>query len=134
VVIVADSCFAALELIAKVRRHVCMIIRLGLDASLFEPAPDRPPGQRGRPRLKGKRLAKLGAVLIDPTTVWTSVTMAAWTEVHAGIAVWYATGMPPAMIGWVLVRDPTGERDVRAFPCTDLYLEPAAILGRFVFR
>jgi hypothetical protein len=64
VVIVADSSFAALELIAAVRRHVCLITRLRLDASLFEPAPERRPGQRGRPRLKGKRLPKLSAVLI----------------------------------------------------------------------
>jgi|SRR5271165_446352 len=32
------------------------------------------------------------------------------------------------------VRDPSGERDAQAFLCTDLDLEPTAILGRFVFR
>jgi hypothetical protein len=78
VVVVADSSFAALEFIAAVRRHVCLITRLRLDASLFEPAPERQPGQRGRPRLKGKRLPKLSAVLTDPTTVWTRVTMDEW--------------------------------------------------------
>ena len=141
VVIVADSSFAALELIAAVRRHVCLITRLRLDASLFEPAPERRPGQRGRPRLKGKRLPKLSAVLTDPNTAWTSVTMAEWyggqrcgLEYVSGVAVWYASGMPPARIRWVLVRDPSGERDAQAFLCTDLDLEPMAILGRFVFR
>jgi hypothetical protein len=141
VVIVADSSFAALELIAAVRRHVCLITRLRLDASLFEPAPERRPGQRGRPRLKGKRLPKLSAVLTDPNTAWTSVTMAEWyggqrcmLEYVSGVAVWYTSGMPPARIRWVLVRDPSGERDAQAFLCTDLDLEPAAILGRFVFR
>jgi hypothetical protein len=141
VVIVADSSFAALELIAAVRRHVCLITRLRLDASLFEPAPKRRPGQRGRPRLKGKRLPKLSAVLTDPNTVWTSVTMAEWyggqrcmLEYVSGVAVWYTSGMPPARIRWVLVRDPSGERDAQAFLCTDLDLEPAATLGRFVFR
>jgi hypothetical protein len=140
-VIVADSSFAALELIAAVRRHVCLITRLRLDASLFEPAPERRPGQRGRPRLKGKRLPKLSAVLADPATVWTSVTMAEWyggqrcmLEYACGIAVWYAGGMPPAKIRWVLVRDPSGERDAQAFLCTDLDLEPTAVLSRFVFR
>jgi hypothetical protein len=44
VVVVADSGFSALELIAAVRRHVCLITRLRLDASLFEPAPQRRPG------------------------------------------------------------------------------------------
>jgi len=141
VVIVADSSFAALELIAAVRRHVCLITRLRLDASLFEPAPERRPGQRGRPRLKGKPLPKLGAVLADPATVWTRVTMAEWyggqrcvLDYVSGIAVWYSNGLPPATIRWVLVRDPSGEREPQAFLCTDLDLEPAAILGRFVFR
>src|SRR6478736_139440 len=63
VVVVADSSFAALELIAAVRRHVCLITRLRLDASLFEPAPERRPNQKGRPRLKGKALPKLSAIL-----------------------------------------------------------------------
>lgn len=140
-VVVADSSFAALELIAAVRRHVCLITRLRLDASLFEPAPERRPGQRGRPRLKGKQKAKLSAVLTDPATVWTEITLANWyggqtraLEYVSDIAVWYSSGQPPALLRWVLVRDPTGERDAQAFICTDLELEPVAILSRFVFR
>jgi hypothetical protein len=78
VVVVADSGFSALELIAAVRRHVCLITRLRLDASLFEPAPKRRKGQMGRPALKGKRRPKLNAVLADPKTVWTSVTLTEW--------------------------------------------------------
>jgi hypothetical protein len=141
VVIVADSSFAALELIAAVRRHVCLITRLRMDASLFEPAPERPPGKRGRSAKKGKRLPKLVAVLADPATVWTRVTMAEWyggqrctLDYVCGIAVWYTSGLPPATLRWVLVRDPSGERDPQAFLCTDLDLEPEAILSRFVFR
>jgi hypothetical protein len=34
IVIVADSGFAAIELIAAVRRHVCFVTRLRLDANL----------------------------------------------------------------------------------------------------
>jgi DDE superfamily endonuclease len=69
VIIVADSGFAALDLIPAVRQHVCLVTRLRLDASLFAPAPARRPGQLGRPRLKGARLPKLAAVLADPGTV-----------------------------------------------------------------
>jgi hypothetical protein len=39
-VFVADSGFAAIELIAAVRQHVCLITRLRLDANLFKPAPN----------------------------------------------------------------------------------------------
>ena len=141
VVVVADSSFAALELIAAVRRHVCLITRLRLDASLFEPAPKRRPGQMGRPPLKGKRRPKLNAVLADPNTIWTQVTLAEWyggqtrkLEYVSNTAVWYHNGLPPTPIRWVLVRDPSGQRDAQAFLCTDLNLEPAAILGRFVSR
>ena len=139
--VVADSSFAALDLIAAVRRHVCLITRLRLDASLFEPAPARQPGQRGRPRLKGKPLPKLSAVLADPATVWTRIAMAGWyggqtraLEYVSNTAVWYSSGHPPAPIRWVLVRDPSGERDTQAFIRTDPGLEPSAILSRFVFR
>ena len=141
VVVVADSSFAALELIAAIRRHVCLIARLRLDASLFEPAPERRPGQKGRPRLKGEAVPKLNAVLADAKTVWTQITMAEWyggqvrsLEYLSNTAVWYSSGRPPALIRWVLVRDPSGGRDPQAFLCTDLHLEPAAILSRFVFR
>src|SRR6202161_3037655 len=78
VVVVADSGFSALELIAAVRRYVLFITRLRLDASLFEPAPKRRKGQMGRPALKGKRRPKLNAVLTDPKTVWTSVLLTEW--------------------------------------------------------
>src|SRR5271166_3811599 len=55
-------------------------------------------------------------------------------EYVSSTAVRYHNGMPPAPIRWVLVRDPSGERDAQAFLCTDLDLEPTAILKRFVCR
>jgi hypothetical protein len=50
---VADSSFAALELLAKVNDlpRTSLITRLRLGAALYEPAPPREPGTRGRPRL-----------------------------------------------------------------------------------
>jgi len=38
--------------------------------------------------------------------------------------VWYSSGLPPAAIRWVLVRDPSGVRDPQAFLCTDPGLTP----------
>lgn len=55
-------------------------------------------------------------------------------EYVSATSVWYFSGRPPASMRWVLVRDPSGERDSQAFLCTDLTLEPVAILSRFVFR
>ena len=52
VVLVADSSFAALELLDRVAQlpRVSVITRLRLDAALYDPPPPREPGQRGRPR------------------------------------------------------------------------------------
>jgi len=140
-VVVADAGFSGVGLIAALRRHVCLVTRLRIDASLFAPAPPRRPGQMGRPRLKGQRLPGFKAVLADPNTVWSSVTVTEWyggrpreLEVASDTAVWYYSGLPPAPIRWVLVRDPSGEREPQAFLSTDLTATPEQILGWFVSR
>ena len=141
VIAVADSSFAALDLIAAIRRHVCLVTRLRLDASLFEPAPPRRSRQLGRPPKKGRRLQKLVQTLIDPATRWTTLVLPEWyggtrrtLKTVSGTAVWYHSGLPPAPIRWVLVRDPSGEREPQAFLSTDLDTAPVEILGWFVQR
>ena len=98
-VFVADSGFAALDLLAAVRSHVCMITRLRLDANLFWPAPKRRPGQRGRTPLKGRGFAEAECVLKNKKTVWTSVVVSQWYNaqqrrllVTTGTALWYRAG------------------------------------------
>src|SRR6266850_2359070 len=65
VALVADSSFAALELLDKVATlpRASVITRLRLDAALYDPPPPRRPNTTGRPRLKGKRRPTLEAVL-----------------------------------------------------------------------
>jgi DDE superfamily endonuclease len=139
IIIVADSSFAAIELIAAVRRHVCFVTRLRLDANLFAP-PERRPG-RGRPPKKGRKLPKLADILADPATVWTTLIMSEWyggkrcrLEFTSATAIWYHNGLPPLPIRWVLVRDPEGIRKPQAFLCTDLAAAPQTILGWYVHR
>ena len=60
-IFVADSGFAALDLLAAVRRHVCVITRLRLDASLFRPAPKRRKGSARPPPAEGARPAEAAA-------------------------------------------------------------------------
>ena len=140
-VVVADAGFSGVSLIAALRRHACLVTRLRIDASLFAPAPPRQPGQMGRPRLKGRRLPTFKAVLADPKTVWSRITVAEWyggrsreLEVASDTAVGYHSGLPPAPIRWVLVRDPSGESEAQAFLSTDLAATPERILGWFVSR
>nr|WP_267877762.1 transposase [Massilia oculi] len=75
IVVVADSSFAALELLDATRCKVCIIIRLHLDAALYDPAPQREPGELGRPRRKGERQPTLKAISTTESTCWRSVTL-----------------------------------------------------------
>jgi hypothetical protein len=79
--VVADSSFAVLPLLDALRhvaQPITMITRLRLDAALYDPTPERPPGQTGRPRLKGKRLPTLQQVLQDPSTAGTAAIVSGW--------------------------------------------------------
>ena len=108
IVVVADSSFAALELLnaaLELPMPIHLVTRLRLDAALYQPAPPRQYRQMGRPRKVGKRLATLQTLLGDATTVWQSVTMTRWyggsdysIELTSQTAVWYHTGMPPVPI------------------------------------
>lgn len=140
-VIVADSAFAALDFLGAARRHATVITRLRLNAALYAPAPERLPGQRGRPRLKGERLAALSAVLDDPATSWIALTVPVWygehdraLEVTSGTAVWYHPGTPIVPLRWVLIRDPLKQFESQALLCTDHEATPSFILECFVQR
>ena len=125
IVAVADGGYASLKLLDRCRRltePITFITRLRLEAALYEPAQPRYPGQIGRTRLKGERLANLSAVAEDPATTWTSITVSDWysgkertVEVASATALWYSTGLPPVPLRWVLIRDP--ERTSRLSPC-----------------
>jgi len=141
IVIVADSSFAALELLdaaLELPVPVHLVTRLRLDAALYQPPPPRLSRQMGRPRKVGKRLATLKTLLGDTTTVWQSVTMKRWyggrdysIELTSQTAVWYHTGLPPVPIRWVLVKDPQGKFEPQSFLCTELDATPEQILHWF---
>ena len=141
-VLVADSSFAALELLAALSRHgVVCVTRLRLDAALYTPAPPRLPGAVGRPRTKGKRLPNLSDVLADAKTTWQRITVPGWygqgeraVELCSGTAVWRHTGLPVVPIRWVLVRDPLGRFKPQALLCTDPSQNPQQVLRWFIQR
>lgn len=78
IVVVADSSFAALNLLAAVREQLCVVTRLRLDAALYDPAPARTPDTRGRRPLKGARQPTLKEVLASDTTLWRDATLSQW--------------------------------------------------------
>jgi len=143
-VVVADSSFAVIELLwrmTQLTNPICMIARFRLDAALYERAPKRKKGQKGRPRKKGERLPTLERVLADKKTPWTRVVIRNWygeahrrIEIVSGTAVWFHSGQPPVPIRWVLIRDPKGIFKSQALLCTDLSVKPKQIVEWFVLR
>jgi hypothetical protein len=142
-IFVGDGSFAVLELLHAVSHipNACLITRLRMDAELWNPAPERKPGQPGRPRVKGARRPSPQQRLDDPHTPWTKMAVAHWyggetreVETYTETCVWYKAGFQPVGIRWVLVRNPQGEYDPQAFLSTYVDHRPLQILTWFVQR
>jgi len=140
IVVVGDSAFAAIEFLAALCNHVCVVTRLRLDANLFHFPPPKRKGPGRRP-IKGKPHKKLSAILKDRNVAWTRYRVSLWygrtnriLDIATGTAIWYRSGVPPVPIRWLLVRDPAGELDPQAFLATDLDAHPGDILAWFVTR
>jgi hypothetical protein len=142
-VFVADRSFAVLELLYAVRQtpNARVITRLRLDAELWSPAPERRPGQTGRPRVKGARRPSPQQRLADPTTPWMPMEVEQWygsetreVEIYTETCVWYKSGFHPVMMRWVLGRDPHGTYQPQAFLSTNENHTPLQILTWFVRR
>lgn len=139
--LVGDGAYAVIELGLTCQQHeVNLIAPLRLDARLFEP-PCRTLEKRvGRPPVVGARLPNLEQVAVNPMTQWHrsrvswyggESTFLDWTT---GTALWYSTGTAPLAIRWVLVRDPGGKFETRAFFSTDPYQDAPTIISDFVKR
>jgi hypothetical protein len=141
-VVVADSSYAAIELLAACQRlstPVNLVTRLRLDATLYDPAPPFT-GRRGRPRLKGARQPTLAARLRDPGTISQEVSLRWYggttrrVRLASATAVWYHSGLPPVSIRWVLITDPEGKFEPQALLSTNPEPTPTEIVEWFVMR
>ena len=139
-VLVGDSAFSALLFLDALRRGgITAITRLRLDATLYDPAPPRPPGTIGRPRKKGVRRPTLSKILIDPGTLWQQVSVPGWygmgerkIEITSATAVWHHSGLPGVPIRWVLIRDPENRFEPQSLLCTDPARDPTQIVTCFI--
>ncbi len=139
--VIGDGAYSSIELgLLAHDQPFTLITPLRLDANLFAPAPARPPGQTGRPRVKGAALPKLTARLADPTTVWTRRAILWYdgrlrqVEYCTGTALWYHGGKRPLPLRWVLTRDPSGQHEPKAYRCTDLTRLPERIILDYIKR
>jgi len=122
-ILMADGAYAALA-----KRHLprtALYSRMRRNAVLYEEAPARKPGQRGRPRKKGDRLP----------TAWQSaqVTIRGKQQkrlVSVQRVLWFET-CPDQLVLLVLVRDPAGRQPDDFFFTTDLTATAVAVLERY---
>ena len=139
--VIGDQTYSVLELgNACTRWRVRLIAPLRLDAALYEPAAPREPGTNGRPRVKGKRTPTIEQVLGDAKTIWQHIRVrwydGRWRvlEVTSSTAVWYRVGQPVLPLRWVLVRDPKGQHDPRAYFSTNPSDRARDIVVTFIKR
>jgi DDE superfamily endonuclease len=151
-VIVGDGNYAVLDFLTQVVRlpDVTVVIRLRLDACLYDPAPSRAENDAkkraegkkacGRKPIKGPKRPKLAARLKDPKTVWQKQTISWYggkcreVEMATGTALWYQSPIPPLAIRWVLIRDPQGQFEPIGLLCTDQNADMVQIVEWFILR
>lgn len=116
-VIVADVAFACHKIAhACAKMNGALVSRMRMDARIFN-FPDPNKKRRGRPLLVGKRCPLFSDYLNDPSVIWKEVVVNWYGGkkkrllIYTGINLWYAYGIPPLPIRWVLVKDPNNETE-----------------------
>jgi DDE superfamily endonuclease len=139
--VIGDQTYSVHELGgACARRGIRLVAPLRLDAALYEPVPPRMPGTNGRPRVKGARWPQLKQVLKEVCTPWQRIRVRWYNgrrrelAVTSGTGGWYRIGQPVLPIRWVLVRDPKGRLDPRAYFSTCTHDRPRAVVQQFIQR
>lgn len=140
-IVLMDLSYTGQQLFGAIRTRVSVVAQMRLDSRLHAPPPPRLPRQRGGPRKVGERLPTLKHRLADPRTEWSCVRLDGWygqreidLQIATGTALWYYPGNPAIPIRWVLVRDPSGKRDPRAFLSTDPQMDALAIVQLYIRR
>ena len=70
IVVSGDSAYGGKSVLRHLPENVDLISRVASNAALYEPAPPRPPKQKGPPRKKGDRLPGMAEWAADETTPW----------------------------------------------------------------
>lgn len=125
-VIVGDTAFACHKI-----AHACdqaggaLVSRMRMDARIFN-FPDQTKKRKGRPLLVGKRCPLFSDYLKDSNISWKEVEVNWYGGkkktllTYTGVNLWYAYGIRPLPIRWVLIKDP------------DNKLEPVVLFSTYI--
>jgi Transposase DDE domain. len=122
---------------ARRRGRLHLVSRFYADANLYAPPPARG-RKKGRPRVKGKKLASPAAVVKRSERTRLNV---AWygggrrdVEIVSGTGHWYKAGQGLVPVRWVFVHDCTGTHRDEYFFTTDLEMSPQDLIETFTGR
>ena len=132
--VVADGFYATLA--GKDLGVVTILSRIRRDANLYDLPPKRRKKGRGRPRTRGKKLAKLEKMAAHVQN-WQTVTFRQRGKtvqrlVYTRGVLWYAVSRKPILL--VISRDPAGKEKDDFFFTTDVTMDPADVLACYADR
>jgi hypothetical protein len=135
--VVADGAYSSLAR-ANLPRTV-MVSRTRKNAELYDPKlPPRPPGQRGRRRLRGERLPSPSRMAADRTLPWRACKVEVRGRlierlIYARVVLWWFT-CREAAVQLVIVRDPSGRSEDEYLFTTDSDSGPEAVVSAYADR
>lgn len=139
-VFVGDSAYGTHEVARFVDRHrgrLCLVSKLHPEANLFEPPP--PYGGKGRPPVKGRRLAKPSEAVSAARRLRRSTV--GWygggtrrVETATGTGHWFKSGKGLVPIRWAFVRDREGTHRDEYFYTTDVGMGVEQLIGYYTGR
>ncbi|MBN2256969.1 MAG: transposase [Anaerolineaceae bacterium] len=126
--VVGDGFYATLAGTSLAKTTI--ISRIRRDANLYDLPPVRRKKQRGRPRTKGKKLAK-PQTMANRVKNWKTVTFrqrgkTVTRQVYTRVVLWYAVSHTPVLL--VICRDPEGKEKDDFFFTTDLSMTAQEVL------
>lgn len=126
--VVGDGFYATLA--GKALDGVTIISRIKRNANLYDLPPKRKSKGRGRPRTKGRKLAKLEKMAAHIQN-WKTVTFRQRGKtvrrlVYTRVVLWYTVSRKPILL--VISRDPDGKEKDDFFFTTDLSMTAAEVL------
>ncbi len=140
-VFAGDGNFNTHELSSFARRHrkqLTLVSRFFSDANLYTTPPPHRKGQRGRRRIKGKRLPSPAEVVEKAKR--TRITVRWYgggtrrIEIVTRTAHWYKAGQGLVPVRWVFVHDLTGTHRDEYFFSTDVEMTPKEIVETYAGR
>jgi hypothetical protein len=136
--VLGDAAYTNSSLIKRRLPNVELIGRGRLDAALYAPPPKRRRGQRGRPRVRGKRLASPQQRARSNKTRWKRVRVTVYgktvtVQILVIDALWYVAA-GSEVVRFVVVRGFPGHDHDDVFVSTDTTLSPEAIIERYCRR